>query len=67
MIFGSDPEYLVNLERAKDSRLTAISIRRGAIVSIRRELKDAGITESVVFPDLDGLGRELKTHWEVRR
>ena len=67
MIFGSDPEYLLNLERAKDSKLTAISIRRGAIVSIRRELRDAGITESVVFPDLDGLGRELKTHWEIRR
>jgi len=30
-------------------------------------LREAGVTESVVYPDLDGLGRELKQLWDERR
>lgn len=67
MIFGTDPSWLVKLEKAKDSRLTSITIPRGSINQIRQELKDAGITESVVYPDLDGLGRELRQVWQTRR
>jgi hypothetical protein len=66
MIFGTDPLYLLNLEQERDSRLVAINIAKDSIVSIRQELRDAGITESVVFPDLDGLGRELKQQWKLR-
>jgi hypothetical protein len=29
-----------------------------------RELRDSGVTESVIYPDLDGLGREMKQLWE---
>lgn len=29
------------------------------------DLKDCGITESVIFPDLDGLGREVKQLWQL--
>jgi hypothetical protein len=67
MIFGTDPLYLVNMEKRRGSRLSAITIPTDSIVSIRQELRDAGITESVVYPDLDGLGRELKLQWEMRR
>jgi hypothetical protein len=67
MIFGTDPSWLVEMEAAKDSRLVSITIPKGSINRIRQELKDAGITESVVYPDLDGLGRELKQMWEARR
>jgi FRG domain len=67
MIFGRDPDWLAKLERERNSRLLAITIPRGSINRIRQELKDAGITESVVFPDLDGLGRELKQVWKMRR
>ena len=67
MIFGTDPSWLANLEKKQGSRLVSITIPRGSVNKIRRELKDAGITESVVFPDLDGLGRELKQVWESRR
>jgi hypothetical protein len=67
MIFGTDPSWLVKMEGKKNSRLVSISIPRGSINRIRQELKDAGITESVVYPDLDGLGRELKQMWETRR
>jgi hypothetical protein len=65
MIFGTDPMWLVTLGRERRSRLRSIIIPKSAVNRIRRELEDAGITESVVFPDLDGLGRELKQVWEM--
>ena len=67
MIFGTDPLWLLNLAKKRGSRIVSINIPRAAVNRIRRELKDAGVTESVVFPDLDGLGRELKQVWEMRR
>jgi hypothetical protein len=67
MIFGKDPDWLAKMEKERDSRLVSLTIPTGSVNKIRQELKDAGVTESVVFPDLDGLGRELKQVWEMRR
>jgi hypothetical protein len=67
MIFGTDPLWLVKLEKEKDARLASITVPVGSINRIKQEIKDAGITESVVYPDLDGLGRELKKIFEGRR
>lgn len=67
MIFGTDPDWLAIKAKEKDSRLELLSIPRGSITRIKQELKDAGITESVVYPDLDGLGRELRQVWKMRR
>jgi hypothetical protein len=66
MIFGKDPQYLVNMEQEREAKLAAIYIPKDFIVSIRQELRGAGITESVIFPDLDGLGRELNHLWKLR-
>jgi len=66
MIFGKDPQYLVNMGQEREARLISITIPKEFIVSIRQETRDAGITESVVFPDLDGLGRELHHQWKMR-
>ena len=67
MIFGTDPLWIAQLYEQKASRLTSIAIPSGSVNRIRQELRDAGITESVVYPDLDGLGRELKQVWKTRR
>ena len=67
MIFGTEPSWLANMEKERGSRLVSITIPRDSINRIRQELKDAGVTESVVYPDLDGLGRELKQIWKMRR
>jgi hypothetical protein len=67
MIFGTDPLWLSQLLGRKDSHLESISIAAKFIGGIRQQLRDAGITESVAFPDLDGLGRELKQMWKTRR
>jgi len=66
MIFGTDPLWLVKEEKKRGSQLVPITLPRSSINKIRQELKDAGITESVVYPDLDGLGRELKQEWLMR-
>jgi hypothetical protein len=67
MVFGTDPSWVAKIADKKGSHIQAISILAGSIQRIRRELRDAGVTESVVFPDLDGLGRELRQAWEDRR
>jgi hypothetical protein len=67
MIFGKDPNWLAKMERKRDSHFVSITIPKGSINKIRQELKDAGVTESVIFPDLDGLGRELRQVWQMRR
>lgn len=67
MIFGTDPDWLGKKENDKGSHLASLTIPRGSISRIKQELKDAGITESVVYPDLDGLGRELRQMWRMRR
>jgi hypothetical protein len=66
MIFGTDPRWLQKMAEKKSSRLVAMTVPKTSVREIRRELRDAGITESVVFPDLDGLGRELQQEWEMR-
>ncbi len=67
MIFGTDPLWLSSRLGKKDSHLISINIPATSIRRIRQQLRDAGVTESVVFPDLDGLGRELKQTWRTRR
>ena len=66
MLLGSDPLWVQKIADEKDW-VKVITIDAGSIPKIRGELRQAGVTESVIFPDLDGLGRELLTLWEERR
>ena len=66
MLFGTDPLWMQNVADTHDWVKT-IQIESGSIPKIRRELRDAGVTESVIFPDLDGLGREMRQVWDERR
>ena len=50
-----------------DSPVKVLTIEPPVIQSMRHELREAGVTESVIFPDLDGLGRELTQNWEDKR
>jgi hypothetical protein len=42
-----------------NKRLVKIEIRQSGIKQIRKDLALCGIVETTVFPDLDGLSREL--------
>jgi hypothetical protein len=62
-IFGRDrtPMEQVFKDAAFPTKcLTKIVIQRSVISKMRKSLLNNGITESVVFPDLEGLAREIK-------
>lgn len=67
ILFGQDPNWLANEFAQEDSLIEAISIPHEHKSKLRQELRDCGITESVIYPDLDGIGREMKQLWEDRR
>ena len=67
VVFGTDFEFLSNEFSREESFIKRICVAGGCRRAIRRELRDSGITESVIYPDLDGLGREMKQLWEERK
>jgi hypothetical protein len=68
IVFGTDPDWLAEEFRKPqpESTIRAITIDASSTRQIRVELRDSGITESVIYPDLDGLGREMKQLWNDR-
>lgn len=62
-IFGRDAlpmEQVFRADRFPAKCLTRITVKRSLIPAMRKSLLNHGITESVVFPDLEGLAREIK-------
>ena len=60
--------YLQNITHNEDTCCIGhILVQNRARSEIRQQLRDCGITESVIYPDLDGVGRELKQIWSERR
>jgi hypothetical protein len=61
-IFGRAVDGLAKIcAKAPESecRLFRIPIKRAAVATMRRDLATCGISESTIFPDLEGFGREL--------
>ena len=69
IVFGTEWDWLSKYSKKADSLLKTITIEIEAksVPAIRIELRDSGMTGSVIFPDLDGLGREISQRWEDRR
>jgi hypothetical protein len=67
IVFGSDPSWLSDEIDRSESSIALITIDGARTRAIRAELRECGITESVIFPDLDGLGRELNQLWQDRQ
>jgi hypothetical protein len=58
---GTDPmEEVYTADKFPEGLLTKIEIPHGRIGEMRDSLFRKGFTESVVFPDLDGLAREMR-------
>lgn len=62
-IFGKDTrpmEQLFRIDGFPAQCLTKITVRKSFIVRLRKSLLNQGITESAIFPDLEGLAREIR-------
>jgi len=62
-IFGRDTKPMNDVFTADDFPphcLTKIVLNKSVIRPLRKSLLSQGITESVVFPDLEGLSREIQ-------
>ena len=67
IIFGTDPSWLSETLNSPHAPIAEIVIAGRARDEVRSELRDTGVSESVIFPDLDGLGREIRQLWDDRR
>ena len=67
IVFGTEPTWLADELTNAFSPIKTISIEGSCTSKLRVELRDSGVTESVIFPDLDGLGREINQLWEDRK
>ncbi|MGA3098317.1 MAG: FRG domain-containing protein [Bryobacteraceae bacterium] len=67
IVFGTEPNWLAEEFKKPDSAIKLITIAAASRRQIRQELRDCGVTESVIYPDLDGLGREMRQLWDDRR
>jgi len=58
-IHGTDKQGLMKLARRRGSRLVKIIIAKTAIDRMRIDLTTCGIWDTTIFPDLEGLSREV--------
>jgi hypothetical protein len=67
VIFGNKKDGLMEVARTTSNhRLIRLAVAYSAIRPIQKELETCGITRATVFPDLDGLSRELKRIMQQR-
>ena len=64
MVFGTDPSWLSTAFETGNPNLKEIVIEARVVSTIKIELRDSGITEFVIYPGLDGLGREMNQLFE---
>ncbi|MEX2171504.1 MAG: FRG domain-containing protein [Pirellulales bacterium] len=63
VLFGQNTEPMESVYRSEsfpENCLVRVELQRSVIRRVRDSLLRHGITESVVFPDLEGLAREIK-------
>ncbi len=66
-IFGRGADGLVKVcdkVLASKCRLCRIPIKRAAVAGMRCDLATCGISESTIYPDLEGFGRELSARFQ---
>jgi FRG domain len=67
MVFGTSQSWLSDEFEKPDSHIEVITMEATCIPSLKIELRESGVAESVIFPDLDGLGREMNQLWQDRK
>lgn len=64
IIFGQNRDPLTSMVSKAGSKLIKIVFDGSQKAQAHHDLRTAGITEGVVYPDLDGLGREIANLWK---
>lgn len=65
-IHGSNPDGFDSvLTSGQDGRLIKMVVPANKIKTVKKDIQTSGVSESALFPDLDGLGRELREDWCV--
>jgi hypothetical protein len=62
-IFGQNPKAMEKIfddEQFPSHCLIKVVLKRSRILGLRRSVLTYGVCESAVFPDLDGLAREIR-------
>jgi FRG domain len=67
VVFGTEPDWPSSHAGEPDSAVKRIAVKSCFRPLIRQQLRDCGVTESVIYPDLDGLGREMRQLWQDRK
>lgn len=62
-IHGTDKNGLDNFAGEKDAKLVKITIAQAGVIDILDDLGTVGVSETTVFPDLEGLSHELFRIW----
>jgi len=57
LVYGRDRGWLSARIGQHGSQLSIVRIDGSAAPAIREQLRVCGVTESLIYPDLDGLGR----------
>jgi hypothetical protein len=64
-LFGSDETPLEKLFKdAHDARIIRLDLIQEHIPSIKADLQTTGICETLIFPDLEALCREIRDEWD---
>ena len=63
-IHGTVPNGLEAVAGQKKAGLVRITIPKRAIISMRLDLQTCGVTDTTLFPDLEGLSRDLVRYWQ---
>ena len=53
------------LDQITPKLVVAIDLRAGAVQETKEALEDSGMNEHALFPDLDGLARQLKKKYGI--
>lgn len=66
LLFGSGTSAMDETQQLLDhpELMTKIVIKKNSKRDVAQALFSMGITDSVIYPDLDGLGREIKSQFE---
>jgi hypothetical protein len=67
-LHGSEKDGFARaVQHSPRPRLVKLRIRSGAVSDLLTSLDECGVLESTVFPDLDGLGRQLRAEFTETR